>query len=240
MSLQRWRALRLGLGSALRACCAPACVACGIEAGDPVCPGCRADYYTDCAPRCVVCANRLPNAMQSLAPCCGQCLAQPRAFDAAVTLADYVAPIDAMVVALKFQARLDLGRAFGMLLAEKAATVGAIDGIVPLPLSHQRQRERGFNQAEEIARALALRITTPLLPRALQRVRHCPSQQGLGRLQRRANVRGAFLAPARLDGLHLALVDDVLTSGSTLHEAAASLKRAGARRVTALVVARTA
>lgn len=236
-AVARGRALLGSPGPLLRRCFAAQCVVCGIARGDPLCAPCRRDYFDDRRARCTVCANALPGTAAGLL-LCGQCLACRRHFDATRVLADYAPPIDSMIAALKFHARLDLGRAFGILLAQRAGALDA-DGVVALPLAPQRLRERGYNQAAEIARALAARRAWPLLHDALRRTLHRPSQQGLRLAQRRTNVRGVFHAPRRLDGLHLVLVDDVLTTGSTLDEAAACLKRAGARTVSNLVVART-
>ena len=228
----------------LRQLLAPACVVCGITAahpsGSPVCAGCRDDYFNGNPPRCRLCANRLPAHGRDAGgvELCGRCLAHPPQFDATWALADYAPPVDAMIAALKFHNRLDLGRAFGLLLAERLAHWQG-DAVVALPLSPERLRERGYNQAEEIARPLARQLRRPLLRDALLRSRHCASQQGLRLAQRRTNVRGAFAAGVAAAGRDLLLVDDVLTSGSTLDAAAAALKRAGARSVTNGVVART-
>jgi len=143
-----------------------------------------------------------------------------------------------MVAALKFHNRIDLGRAFGVLLAERARAWRG-DAVLALPLAAQRLRERGYNQAEEIARIVAARLGRPLLRNGLVRTRHCASQQGLRLEQRRVNVRDAFAASPAAAGLHLLLIDDVLTSGSTLDQAAAALLGAGALSVTNAVVART-
>ena len=231
-------ALHAALGACLRRCMAPHCAVCGIEHGDPVCSGCLQDYFAEHGPRCRVCANALPAGAAAGPSLCGQCLARPRHFDRTIVLADYAPPVAGMIAALKFQARLDLGRAFGILLAQRAATLDA-DGLIALPLARERQRERGYNQAEEIARAVAASRAWPLLQGVLLRPHHRPSQQGLRRAQRRTNVRGVFQIAAAIDGRRLVLVDDVLTSGSTLDEAAACLKRAGAASVSNLVVART-
>ena len=257
------------VSATLRHLLAPDCVVCCIAAaeppGSPVCAACRADYFPPGTPRCRLCANRLPanllpanpppgnrlppgrppplrahipTATASGTDLCGRCLAHPPHFDATFALADYAPPIDAMVAALKFHNRLDLGRVFGLLMAEQAQPWRG-DAIVPLPLAAPRLRERGYNQAEEIARVLAARLRRPLLCDALLRTRHCASQQSLRLAQRRTNVRGAFAAGPAVAGLHLLLVDDVLTSGSTLDAAAAALKRAGARSVANCVIART-
>ena len=233
--------LAAGIAAQLRNALAPDCMVCGVQSGDPICAGCAADYFPTDTPRCAVCANPLAQAApggNAAHEICGSCLVHPRHFDASLALAHYAPPVDAMIAALKYHGRLDLGRAFGILLSRRAAHL-ELDGVVPLPLAAPRLRERGYNQAAEIARALAAKGRWPLLANARVRTRHCASQQDLRLEQRRTNVRGAFAATGALLGLRLALVDDVLTSGSTLDEAAAMLKRAGASRVVNLVVART-
>jgi ComF family protein len=245
MPFARLQSLRAGLRRLL----APACVVCGIApgnpAGAPVCAPCRTDYFAAGAARCRLCANRLPALCsgQPGAPVpdvaiCGSCLVRWPRFDATLALADYAPPVDAMIAALKFHGRLDLGLAFGALLAERLQGT-AHDAVVPLPLAAPRLRERGYNQSEEIARALSVGLQRPLLRDALVRTRQGASQQGLRLAQRRTNVRGAFLAGPAVAGLRLVLVDDVLTSGSTLDAAAAALKAAGAAWITNGVVART-
>jgi ComF family protein len=237
------------LSTALRHLLAPDCAVCGIAAADPpgspVCAPCRADFFPMATLRCRICANRLPTRARVACAdtttgldVCGRCLTRPPHFAATIALADYAPPVDAMVAALKFHNRLDLGRAFGLLLAERARAWQG-DAVLALPLAAPRLCERGYNQAEEIARVVAARLGRPLLRHALLRVRHCASQQGLRLAQRRSNVRGAFAAGPAAAGLHLLLVDDVLTSGSTLDQAAAALRRAGALSVTNAVVART-
>jgi ComF family protein len=234
--LPRTRAL---LSGRLRQALAPACFVCGVLPGDPACARCCADFFPVDVARCPRCANPVPPASDfadSLP--CGACLAMAPAFDATVTLGAYVAPLDRMVQALKSAQRLDLGRAFGRLLALRLMPI-QFDGVVALPLARSRLRARGFNQAQEIARALARELHLPLLPDALRRVRDTPSQQSLSLARRRANVRGAFGAPRVLTLRHVLLVDDVMTTGASLGAAASCLKRAGVARVTNAVVART-
>jgi len=114
-----------------------------------------------------------------------------------------------------------------------------VDCIVPVPLSTQRLRSRGYNQALEIARHLASATGTRLAPEVCERVRDTPVQMGLPLAERGRNVRGAFRCPAIVSGETLAVLDDVMTTGATLDEIAATLKRAGAARVVNWVVART-
>jgi ComF family protein len=111
--------------------------------------------------------------------------------------------------------------------------------LVPVPLTSARLRERGFNQSVEIARVVSRAIRVPARMRALERTRDAPSQSGLKRRQRRANLRGAFRGARPLEGLHVALVDDVFTTGATAQAATAALQRAGAMRVDVWAIART-
>lgn len=188
---------------------------------------------------------------------CGRCLRQPPAFDATVVATDYTAPIDRLVLELKFGARLALATLFAerlhaALAALAAATAGSPDDraalplpacLTAVPLGLQRLQQRGFNQALEIARPLAKTLDVTLAPRMLVRCRETAAQARLSPAERHQNLRGAFiLAPewlARVRGCHVGVVDDVMTTGQTLNETAATLKRFGAARVTNLVFART-
>ncbi len=220
----------------LRSGLAPRCVVCDLHKGDPLCAGCAEDYFA-VAPRCAVCALRLP---PSAVDRCGRCLRHPPRFDATVTLADYAPPVDRMVAALKFSGQLPLARAFGTLLAQRAPTVlREADALCPVPLAFERLSERGFNQAQEIARRCAEAGSLKLRPEILLRTRHTAAQMALEMAERRRNVRGAFVARGNLDGARIVVIDDVMTTGATLDEVADALKRAGALQVTNLVVART-
>jgi len=235
---------RDGIASLLgrwRAALPARCALCGLSAGDPVCADCAADFLPADARRCRSCALRLGPAAGDL---CGRCLRDPPAFDATVALADYAPPIDALVVALKFGHRLEVARTLGTLLGRLIArSVPAEAVLVGVPLAFERQRERGFNQALEIARIAAAAARLPLLPHALLRTHHRPAQEGLTLEARRRNVRDAFAfertAEARIAQRCIVVVDDVMTSGSTLDEVARVLRRAGAARIVNAVVART-
>ncbi len=248
-----------------------ACALCGATGAHVLCGGCRADFFGKQALRCACCGLSLgspgPGAPAGR-PLCGQCLRQPPAFDATVIAADYAAPLDQLVLGLKFGARLALAPLFAEQLRaampDRAAARQAQqpapghefdrgspnqaqhflpDYLAPVPLGRARLQERGFNQSLEIARPLALALGVPLLPRLLLRVRDTPAQATLAPPARHQNLRGAFtLAPqalARIRGRHVGVVDDVMTTGATLDEVAATLKRFGAARVTNLVFART-
>ena len=213
------------------------CPICGIGAVDPVvCAGCSADFLDADKHRCTRCAIPLPGS----ASVCGACLHRPPHFDATVTLADYATPIDGLVLALKFGHRLDLAPVLGALLAERLRPFTEPDVLfVPVPLSFERLAERGFNQALEIARAAAWPLNARVEANAVVRVRHAAPQATLSLDARKRNIRGAFVVRRDVQRQALIVVDDVMTSGSTLDELARVLKAAGAARVTNLVVART-
>ncbi|SMP68992.1 ComF family protein [Noviherbaspirillum suwonense] len=233
------------LAARLRAgmpCC---CALCGCGAASVLCDGCRQRYLAPPAPRCRQCATLLP-AGAGAASLCGSCLRRPPAFDATVVVTDYEAPLDQLVLDLKFGAQLALAPLFGGLLAQAmrrqpSASWPAL--LAPVPLGGRRLAERGFNQALEIGRTLARDLGLPLRARLLERCRDTAPQTLLAPGERRANLRQAFAVPAamreRVRGRHVGVIDDVITTGVTLDEIAATLKRAGAVRVTCLAFART-
>jgi ComF family protein len=215
------------------------CALCGDGCDGVVCEGCERAYVVARA-RCVRCANPLPPADVI----CGACLANPPPFDATIAATDYAAPLDQLVLQLKFGARLALAPWFARVLRDAVlARPGLVlpELLCPVPLGPERLVERGFNQALEIARPLASALGVALHPRLLERTMDTPAQSGVTPLERACNVRGAFAVadPDLVAGRHVALVDDVMTSGHTLTELAATLKRFGAARVTNLVFART-
>lgn len=202
--------------------------------GLDLCEGCRREL-TAPVHRCPRCAALLPAG--ATGPC-GACLKRPPAFDAAFAALDYRAPADRLVTALKFHGRLSHAGLLGELMAAGLDGRDPPDLIVPVPLHLGRLRERGFNQALEIARPLARRLGVPLDPQTAVRVRATPPQTELDAAARRRNVRGAFAVGPGVAGLRIALVDDVMTTGSTLQELAKIMKRAGAARVEVWVAAR--
>ena len=220
------------------------CVVCELQPGarsTSICTQCETDFFATETVRCERCALRLPESKSDAPRICGRCLADAPHFDATTALADYVSPVDGMVIALKFTARLDLARFFGRLLASRFEAMPSMDQsvVIPVPLAFERMRQRGFNQAHQIAGAFATAAGRHLIVDRLLRVRHTPPQQSLALKERRRNVRGAFEADGSFSGQHVFVVDDVMTTGSTLDEVARVLKKAGAARVHNLIVART-
>lgn len=220
------------------------CVVCELQPGAPatsICTQCEADFFAAITARCERCAICVPDGKTGAPRICGRCLANVPHFDATTTLADYVSPVDGMVMALKFTARLDLAQFFGRLLASRVSAMPPADDavVIPVPLAFERARQRGFNQSHHIARAFATAAHRRLIVDRLLRIRHTPPQQSLALKERRSNVRGAFAVEGSLSGQYVFVVDDVMTTGSTLDEVARVLKRAGAAHVHNLIVART-
>jgi ComF family protein len=148
----------------------------------------------------------------------------------------YRFPIDALIQALKYGGRLAVARFLARAMMWPIDE--AIDVIVPMPLSEARQRERGFNQAHEIARHIGRMSGIAVVPSLCRRVRETPPQAALPWKARAANVRGAFVAESAAGGLRVAVIDDVATTGATLNEVSRVLKHAGTARVVCLSAAR--
>jgi ComF family protein len=179
-------------------------------------------------------------------PRCGTCLDQPPAYDATFAAVDYAAPVDQLVIALKFGGRLAMTPLFAQTMRDallRAPAGNLPDVLLPVPLGSGRLQRRGYNQALEIAKPLSRSLGIPLQARWLKRSRDTHAQSSLHPDERRKNVRNAFMiAPEHIDHLqrlHVGLVDDVMTTGETLHELAATLKLHGVTRVSNFVFART-
>ena len=208
------------------------CFLCRGAARGILCPACDADLPRLAGTLCPRCALPSPGAAL-----CGRCLADAPRYDATVAALAYRFPADTLVHALKFRSQLALAPLMGDLLIE--AIRERIDLVVPVPLSRERLRERGYNQAAEIARHVARERRARLELTIVIRERNTRAQADLPWSDRARNVRGAFRCERSLDGAAIAVVDDVMTTGATLDELAATLKRAGAARVVNWVVART-
>jgi ComF family protein len=153
--------------------------------------------------------------------------------------ASYRFPVDGAIQRLKYAAHLAVVEPLAALLAERVVQEVQPDLIVAMPMAPQRLRERGFNQAQELARALAQRLHLTLAAELCRRTRHTPPQAALPWAQRRRNIRGVFACDTDLAGARLAVVDDVLTTGATLDELAGVLLTRGAADVRGWVIART-
>ena len=209
------------------------CFLCAASAaGEFLCPDCRDSLprlTTDCCP---VCAVPTPSAMV-----CGACLKKKPQFDATRAVFLYEFPVDRLVQSLKYAHRIASADFLGRILAQ-CHPQQAPDLILPVPLAPRRLAERGFNQALEIARPLARHLGLPLETRHVRRHIDTAPQAGLPWKERAKNIRHAFECDIDLSGKAVLVIDDVMTTGATLNELAATLKACGAGWVGNLVVAR--
>jgi len=191
---------------------------------------------------CDRCQRPLASAIGATEPAlCGACRMEENDFDRLRSFGAYDAELRALIVLLKYSGVRPLARPLGSWLALAAQQCPAlleVDAVVPVPLYPARQRARGFNQAELLAREFSRWVKLPAGAGWLARTKDTPSQAGLTPLQRVENVRGAFAATRKLDTCRILLLDDVCTTGATLGACARALKQAGAEQVSALTVAR--
>jgi len=212
------------------------CLLCGAhgQGALSLCPACEADM-----PRNAMCCARCALPLESPAPLCGRCIKHAPPWDAAWAPFRYEWPLAQLEARFKFGGDLAAGRTLSLLWSASRAPAAMPGAILPVPLHDSRLRRRGYNQALELARPLAKHFRVPVLRDALHRTRATHAQTELSAIQRRRNVRGAFAA--NLDGRapqHVAVLDDVSTTGATLAECARVLKRAGVQRVDVWALAR--
>jgi len=210
------------------------CLVCGeAGAGGDLCTPCRAALPWNRS-ACASCG--LPMALP--ASDCGQCLNAPPPFTATRAALVYGFPLDRLLPRFKFHGDLAAGRVLSELLCESLVDAEKPQALLPVPLHRSRLRERGYDQALELAKAVARRTGVPLLSSALRRSRATARQSELDLSARQRNLRGAFGLAERDLPTHVALIDDVMTTGATLRECAQTLLRGGVRRVDVWVVAR--
>lgn len=204
---------------------------------------------------CASCLNDLPwHAKTSCPQCglasngsiCGSCISSPPDFDATHAVFEYGFPIDAMIQRYKYDNMQSLSQTFGQFLSEKTAHE-TIDLIIPMPMHPTRLKQRGFNQALEIARVLDRYLTLKNIQKldykSVIRQTLTPPQASLPLKQRVKNIKGAFKVNGdrlnQFQAKRVAIVDDVMTTGASLNELAKTLKKAGAAHVECWVIART-
>lgn len=209
------------------------CLLCRAPARDrALCEACHADlpWQQYCCQRCA-----LP--LEHPATVCGGCLRKSPPFDTAIAPLRYGWPLDRLLTRFKFSHRLSHGRLLAQLLADHIPRDDLPTAIVPVPLHPARLRQRGFNQAHELAATLGRHFKVPVLPNACVRQRETDNQSELSAIQRHHNLKNAFAVRVK-PPTHLAIADDVMTTGSTVAELAKTLKRAGAEKISVWCVAR--
>ena len=217
----------------------PRCLVCKTLGESGLCTACAGQIIPVTAPFCAVCGHTLADSR------CTNCTAQTPAFRCSRSLGAYDGVLRHAVHQFKYRDRPQLALPLGRLLAEYARAQAPdlnhlhFDALLPVPMHPARQRVRGYNQSERLARVLGLELSLPLLTGVLVRARPTRPQVGLSGETRRTNLRGAFTVkqPDLIVNKTLLLIDDVVTSGSSLHQCAAALNAAGARAVYALTLA---
>jgi ComF family protein len=216
------------------------CQLCGASTDNVICAPCLRDLPFRADQGCQCCGDAV-----SVIGICGACISDPPDFDSTLCAFTYEFPIDRLLQAFKFQAKLVLDQLLVDAMVRQIEVHFGASGmlpelIVPMPLARRRLAERGFNQSVVLGRALAARFNLAFADDVLVRVRDTRPQAGLKRVERKKNVRNAFscVEPGIFHGRHVALVDDVMTTGATMSAAASALKMAGAARVDAWALAR--
>ncbi len=217
------------------------CVLCqgNGQPGRDLCAPCERDLIENpvCCARCAQPLFRT----RGRGVLCGRCLGAHSLIESSFVPYRYAYPLDRLIQRLKYGNTLSIARVLGDLFAERRAELAfeeVPDLIVPVPLGYRRYCKRGFNQAHELAQAVSRRSNIELRGDLVERVRETQEQAGLPRKQRRRNVRGAFRLVRPLKAAHVAIFDDVVTTGSTVSELAKVLRRAGARHVEVWAIAR--
>lgn len=226
---------------------APQCPLCTLPAqpDSGLCPGCAADLPALLRPGQTLCRCGLPlpgapPPAGTLPSLCGRCLHRPPPFERVVAPLAYAFPLDHLILGHKQQRRPALERAFLWLWRQQLPLQGAQrpDLLVPVPLHWRRLWWRGFNPAAQLAHTASVALDIPIQP-VLARHRATPSQQGLSAAARRRNLAAALRVTHNIRGQHIALIDDVVTTGSTARMASQVLRDQGAARVEVWALART-
>jgi ComF family protein len=222
---------------------APCCVLCNatVTGAISLCQPCLQDL-----PRikgsCYQCG--LPLKCDLKASLCGQCQQSSPPIDYLVSSLQYAYPVDYLVSQLKFQCDLTHAKIFGQVLLEtlqahymqQPSQLPEI--IIPVPLHKKRIRQRGFNQALEIARPIAAKLNIPVSTSLVKRTKYTKAQSLLTAVERRKNLRNSFVVSKPVENEHIVLLDDVVTTGTTVYELAILLKKSGVKKVGVWTVAR--
>lgn len=208
----------------------------------PLCRTCDSSLDRFRGPVCVFCGIPVPGEVTRSTGICTECRRIPPPYDWARGWGPYEGNLRRLIYRFKFEGDVRLSIPLGELLAEAWANGPdntRPDWLVPIPCHRRRKRSRGFDQSEKLARRLSRLLKVPMF-RGLWRQKRTQPQPGLSQSERRRNLRGAFALrhPSRLEGRRVLIVDDVMTSGTTVSEAAKLLSAAGTKNISILVVAR--
>lgn len=214
---------------------AQACVLCGVMSEDGLwCRACDESlpYLPD--DHCPVCALPAPGGQA-----CGHCLSRPPSYTRTCATFRYAFPLDKLIQGMKYGDQLPLAHELARRLSLRLGKNAPPDCVIPMPLHPAKLRERGYNQSMLIATAVSKQLGLALLADAAKRTRNTPAQSTLPWKDREKNVRDAFSCDIDLHGKHVALVDDVLTTGASMNALAKTIRKCGATEISVWVVART-
>ena len=202
-----------------------------------LCSWCQQSLHQPCR-KCRLCATPLPEQHTGNELLCGRCQRRPPPWERLQVIGDYQLPYSLLIPRLKYSGQILLAPLLAQLLADHLEGDDPPEAIIPVPLHWWRQWWRGFNQAEEIGTALGELTGIPCDTRLLRRIRATPQQTRLSAGQRRRNLRGAFqIAPHHYR--HVALLDDVVTTGATAGQLTRLLHESGIARVEVWAICRT-
>lgn len=197
---------------------------------------------------CLACENQLPFLKNACHICasplpenntiCGQCLTRKKPFDQTISIFKYEPPVSAMITGLKFSAKLHYATLFGKLLARKIIQKPEL--IIPIPLHKNRLKERGFNQSLEIAKQIGKQLNIPIDVKSCQRIIHTQPQAQIPAKDRKKNVQNAFGMVQKISTNHIAVIDDVVTTGHTISSFCQMLKQQGVQHIDVWCIAKTA
>jgi ComF family protein len=209
------------------------CTLCGtVFSDDVICQGCRHSL-----PSLAICCPQCATPME-YATSCGQCLLHPPAFDESTALYLYESPIDRLISQMKYHDKLYLCNFFAEQFYNKVKHKSRPEMIIPIPLHPRRLRSRGYNQSWEIAKTLSKKLNIPASHDTLIRVKETKPQATLPLHQRKKNMQRAFSINQKPVAKHIALIDDVVTTGHTANMAAKELRKAGAVHIELWTIAR--
>lgn len=219
------------------------CILCGAVSTRNFCDACFRHLPGIPVNHCSVCLKSLTSAapLKNRVSQCGSCLSKPPAYDTTIAALTYRFPVDALIQALKYHSQLEIAPILANLLInqlKQLETTEKPDLIVPMPLHPYRLRERGYNQAIEIARHIGKKLNIKIMTDACKRTRNTMPQAELPWKLRQKNVRNTFDCTYNFSGKHVAVVDDVMTTGATLNAIAQQLKKKGTAKISNWVVAR--
>jgi len=235
LKFQVKKTIKIGFWQILDWVYPPSCAVCGMP-GYSLCGNCQAEIKFITGKICQNCGKSVDPKKNF----CNDCRKGINNFDGVRSLAYYGGVVRDCIHALKYENNRTLGKYFaGLLHPIMKREPWPFDVVVPVPLSYERMKERGYNQAASIARPLALFLDLPYQTYCLEQVRDTRSQVGLSAEERRENVIDAFKAvPELIRNRNILLVDDVMTTGATLNACSIELKKAGAEKVYCATIAR--